>query len=276
MSFKRLLAPITGAADDRAALDVGFLLASRFKAQLDVLCAAASSTEECAGDAERGTASAEQPRPAKFQGSKAQVLFSECFESAQRMMAPITAPSARLLQVSGTEADWIAENGSLADMIIFALPSAPDPQWPSISVQTAVDETGCPVLLVPSGTAQLGNTVVIAWNAAVEITRAIRFSMPILKASAQTFVVTVSDHDVRPPGSDVVDYLRCHGVNAETVLMPVRGSSESTTLLQECRSRGADLIVQGAFTRYRTGRPSFGSMTQDMMRQTQIPVLMAH
>jgi nucleotide-binding universal stress UspA family protein len=100
--------------------------------------------------------------------------------------------------------------------------------------------------------------------------------MPLLKASTQTTVLTVSDHDFMSSGSDVVHYLACHDVKAEHVLVPLQHSTESATLLAESLSRGADLIVQGAFTRYRTGRPSFGSMTEAVMRQTQIPVLMVH
>lgn len=148
--------------------------------------------------------------------------------------------------------------------------------WPSISLQAAIQETGCPVLLVPARITQLGNRIVVAWNGAIEATRAIRASMPLLKASTQTTVLTVSDNDLKPPGSDVVDYLGCHGVRAENFLVPLQYSNESTILLAKSLSRGADLIVQGAFTRYRTGRLSFGSMTTEMMWQTQIPVLMVH
>jgi hypothetical protein len=58
-------------------------------------------------------------------------------------------------------------------------------------------------------------------------------------------------------------------------MLPLQHGSESMVLLGECLARQADLIVAGAFTRYRTERPTFGSMTQAMIMQTQMQVFMA-
>lgn len=57
--------------------------------------------------------------------------------------------------------------------------------------------------------------------------------------------------------------------------LPLQRASEGATLLQECLAREADLIVMGAFTRYRSDRLTFGTMTQAMIMQTQIAALMA-
>jgi nucleotide-binding universal stress UspA family protein len=89
-------------------------------------------------------------------------------------------------------------------------------------------------------------------------------------------VVTIGNHSIQPSGEKVVEYLKWHGIDAESIAVADEKSLESSTLLAAALSFEADLIVLGAYTRHRTGRPVFGSMTIDMIKQNKIPVFMAH
>ena len=185
--------------------------------------------------------------------------------------------SARFLELQGIEADLIAEHGRLSDLIIFAHPHSPDLQtWPNISVQSALRESARPVLLTPKTVTQVGKRNIIAWNGSLEAVRAVTFALPILARGANTLVVTVGKHDIQPSGGKVVDYLKCHGIAAESRIVPLERDSESSTLLSASQTCEADLIILGAYTRHRTGRPVFGSMTIEMIKQNKIPIFMAH
>jgi hypothetical protein len=169
--------------------------------------------------------------------------------------------SVNFLEQQGIEAELIAEHGRVSDLIVLSHPGSSDSSWPSISIQSALRETARPVLLLSSPMEQIGKRNVIAWNGSLEAARAIAFAIPILSRGASTLVVTIGNHDVRPSGNEVVDYLNSHGIEAESTVVPIEKSSESSTLLAVSLDAGADLVILGAYTRYRTGRPAFGSMT---------------
>jgi hypothetical protein len=84
--------------------------------------------------------------------------------------------------------------------------------------------------------------------------------------------MTIAEQPCTFSSAELMGYLRCHGTSGESVIVPPQRESEVATLLAECLAREADLIIAGAFTRYRTDHPTFGSMTQAMIMQRQIPV----
>ena len=203
-------------------------------------------------------------------------LFSERLERATSIVPQRSGLSACFSALPGPEADLVAANGRVSDLIIIAHPAEDGPSWPNFSLESAIRETGCPVLLIPRAVSRIAARVAIAWNGTVEVARAVRFALPLLRESEQTLVVTVGKQPCKSASAaELVEYLRCHGVKGESVMLPLQHESESAALLAECLARQADLIVAGAFTRYRTERPTFGSMTRAMIMQTQMPVFMA-
>ena len=275
--FKKILAPVRGTHEDAAALDVGFLLARRFGARVEAFYAAPSSPTSVTVDTVESKRSDEV---ARLEGTElylaALALFSERLERATSIVPQSSGLSACFSALPGPEADLVATNGRVSDLIITAHPAADEPSWPNLSLESAIRETGCPVLLIPQAVSRIGARVAIAWNGTVEVARAVRFALPLLRESEQTLVVTVGKQQCKSTSAaELVEYLRCHGVKGESVVLPLQHGSESAALLAECLARQADLIVAGAFTRYRTERPTFGSMTQAMIMQTQMPVFMA-
>ena len=274
--FKKILAPIRGAHEDAAALDVAFMLAGQFGARVEAVCAAPSNAASVTVDTvELKPADA----VARLEGTElhraALILFSERLENASSIGPQGSVLSARFSALPGTEAYLLALNGRVSDLIIIAHPAGAEPAWPNLSLESAIRETGTPVLLIPRVVSRIGGRTVVAWNGSVEAARAVRFALPLLRQSIHTFVMTVGDQPRRSSGAKLVEYLRCHEVSGEIVALPLQGRSESATLLEECLVREADLVVMGAFTRYRTDRPTFGSMTQAMITQAQVSVLMA-
>lgn len=271
MSFKKILVPLAGIDSDSVAIDTALLLGREFEAHIEALYADTARDENSVGDVIE--------RAGFVEANRVRALFlNRCRSYAsERLGDKVTDRlSVNFLELQGIEADLIVEHGRLSDLIVLSHPGSSDSHWPSISIQTALRETARPVLLVPPTMEQIGKRNVIAWNGSLEATRAVAFAIPILLRGDSTLVVTIGNHDVHPPGKKVVDYLRWHGIGAKSTVIPIEKSSESSTLLAASLDAGADLIILGAFTRYRTGRPAFGSMTIEMITQNKIPVFMAH
>jgi len=259
VSFRKLLVPLAGVDSDSAAIDTALVLGHEFEAHIVALHA----------------------RPLlenSHLGLVRELFWSRCksYGIGELNNKATDRMSARFLELQGMEADLIAEHGRLSDLIIFAHPHSTDlPTWPNISVQSALRESARPVLLTPNTVTQVGKRNIIAWNGSLEAVRAVTFALPILARGANTLVVTVGKHDIQPSGERVVDYLKCHGIEAESRIVPLERESESSTLLSASRTFEADLIILGAYTRHRTGRPVFGSMTIEMIKQNEIPIFMA-
>lgn len=279
MSFKKILVPLEGLASDSAAVDVALLLGRQFQAHIEAFYAKTTRGDPSTSRIKRrGSDDGEIGLADKMEASRVRELFtSRCNSHEIKELSNIATGklSANFLEVRGIEADLIVEHGRLSDLIVFAHAASIDPHWPNISVQTALQETARPVLLVPSTATRIGKRNVIAWNGSLESARAVASAVPILQRGEGTFVITIGSRDVRPPSEKVVEYLKWHGINAQSMVLPIGQSSESSMLLAASVTFEADLIILGAYTRHRTGRV-FGSMTIEMMKQKEIPVFMIH
>lgn len=271
MSFRKLLVPLAGVDSDSAATGAALLLGREFEAHIEALYARTARDESSVGG--------EIERPGLMEGNRVRALFlSRCKSYGIEELSDQATDrlSARFLELQGIEADLIAEHGRLSDLIVFAHPHSTDLSWPNISVESALRETARPVLLMPSTVTKVGKRNVIAWNDSLEAVRAVASAIPILLRGGTTLVVTVGDQDFQSSGEKVVAYLKCHGIEAESMIVPLEPRSESSALLAASLTYEADLIILGAYSRYRTGRPVFGSMTIEMIKQNKIPVFMVH
>ena len=117
-----------------------------------------------------------------------------------------------------------------------------------------------PVLIVPrSGQfAQVDNTVVVAWDGSMEATRAIGHAQP-----------------ARHPGADIAAYLSRHGVPVE-VRQTVAIGDIGAALLAMAAEVHADLLVMGGYGHARFREILLGGVTETVLRQMTLPVLMAH
>lgn len=275
MTYRKILVPFAG-TDDVAALDAALTLGRKFKAQVQAL----STVHATAGRTRPGdSSSAEQATEGSVAVSSVGSLFRQrcnAFDEAHSRFSPSSGFSARDIEESGSEAELIAGHGRLADLIVLAHPQAPQPPWPNLSLETALRETGRPVLVIAVPVGEFGNRVVIGWNGSAEATRAIAYSLPILHLALQVAVVTAGERIAHPPGPALVEYLGCHGIQAKSIAASEQGQSETTIFAAACLDHHADLIVMGAFTRQTTGTRVFGSMTAEMIRQTRWSVFMAH
>jgi len=122
------------------------------------------------------------------------------------------------------------------------------------------------------------DTVVIGWKNTREAARAVAAAIPLLQLATNVDVIMVSEGDGSlglEHGVDIGKYLSRHGVTSEIRTVP--GAPDTAEALQrEAHASGADLIVMGAYGHSRLQEFVLGGATRDVLKNSAIPVFMAH
>ena len=150
---------------------------------------------------------------------------------------------------------------------------------PSTSIlEAAIFESGRPVLVAPpTSPSVVGEYIVIAWNGSMESARTIAFAMPFLIQAKSVVVLTIEHNGVPgPSAADVTQHLVANGIAAEQLDRPLNNRTYGTAMLEETMSLEPDLLIKGAFTHSRLHQMIFGGVTQHILHNAEIPVLMAH
>ena len=188
------------------------------------------------------------------------------------------APSAEWLRAIGSEAYWVTEYGRAADLLVIGRPGDAL-RVPSDTIEAALINSGRPLLIPPSAPmAALPDTVVIAWKATPEAAHAVTAAMPFLSIAKQIVIMTVAEDETtmeEEGAARLMAGLRWHGfpVLVRRVDPGAQGATE--TLLAAAREQPA-LLVMGGYGHSRLREWIFGGFTQRILREAEIPVLMAH
>lgn len=150
----------------------------------------------------------------------------------------------------------------------------------SADVSRLVIGAGRPVLVAPpTGDCVLGKAVLVAWRDTRESRRALADAMPFLKQADRVLVAEATSADDLPRAqeatAEVATALGLHGVAATSEAFVLRGEP-SRALIDRARAFGADLIVAGAYGHSRVGEMALGGVTQDLLKQDEMFVLLSH
>ena len=179
-------------------------------------------------------------------------------------------------------------NGKLADYPFPAdlvIAPAPSPEHRKLIhaglPDDVVMQAGAPVLAIPTDWpgGVWGKSVVIAWNASRESRRAVHDALPILKRAEKVvvFVFSKDDSPLRASGQSLIAHLARHGVTALLSDWTHTGDvSAIEAMFASLDTQDADLVVAGAFGHSRVFESLFGSVSQELLRQPILPVLMSH
>jgi nucleotide-binding universal stress UspA family protein len=140
-----------------------------------------------------------------------------------------------------------------------------------------------PVLVVPYAGRRpdrLGENVLVAWNGSREAGRAVQEAIPLMSASSAVTVLLVDpeeDTDI-DLAEDLVTHLGRHGLRARTQIIrhDLATMAASDTILTQVAELDADLLVMGAYSHSRFREIILGGVTRDILRDMNLPVLMAH
>lgn len=138
--------------------------------------------------------------------------------------------------------------------------------------------SGRPVILVPHDypVASLGTNAVFAWDGKRAAARAFGDAMALLDDGARVTVLSVGEAPRNGVGDDMVSLLRRHGMSADALVKPAGAQGVSQTILDSCSELGGDLLVMGAYEHSKFREDIIGGVTQDILENARLPVLMSH
>ena len=141
---------------------------------------------------------------------------------------------------------------------------------------------GTPTLVVPYAGSfdNIGERVLIAWNASMESIRAVRGALPLLRR-AKIVEVAIFNPTSRPdaygaePGADIALYLSRHGVKVD-VMQEKTDADAGEALLSLAANLNSSLMVMGCYGTSRFREILLGGATRTVLESMTIPVLMSH
>jgi nucleotide-binding universal stress UspA family protein len=173
---------------------------------------------------------------------------------------------------------FLGSYGRIFDLIVLGRPGREAQNARMPPLETALFETGRPVLIVPRSAPQsLGRNVVVAWNGSTEQAHTNTFALPLLKRAEQVTVLTVEGGTTPGPSGDMAAlHLRRNGIKATALTVKPGNRTTGEAILDHATSMGCDLLVKSAYTQSRLSQMIFGGATRHILANATLPVLMAH
>ena len=175
--------------------------------------------------------------------------------------------------------EFVGSYGRAFDLIVMARSDIDAAGPHRRAIESALFESGRPVLLVPSnGPRKVATNIMIHWNGSTEQARANAFAMPLLRLAERVSVLTVVGGQAVPgPSADqIVQQLRYNDIPAQVRKVELEDRDTGEAVLDAGRAEGCDLLIKGAFTRTRLRQMIFGGATSYILEHADLPVLMAH
>jgi nucleotide-binding universal stress UspA family protein len=279
--MKTILVPTEHNTSMVSALDTALLLAQKFGSFIEGFSLRPAVADLVAMDPDSGlTMVAVKENDAEMVRQAEDMFrsFMTQHQVAQQGSASQNAPSFSWLDSAPSGHDFVGSYGRVFDSIVLARPGD---EWQSpsmVTLESALFESGRPVLIAPPASPKsLGTNVLIAWNNSTEQARTTADAMPLLRQAQRVTICTVEGATVAgPTGEQMARSLRLNGVNAEQITLKQNKRNAGEILLAKAEEMGCDLIVKGAYTQSRLRQMIFGGTTRHILANAKLPVLMAH
>jgi nucleotide-binding universal stress UspA family protein len=282
--MKTILVPTEQNTAMESALDCALLLAKKFDSWIEGFPLRPAVADMVAMDPDAGLTMVAVKENDADMVRQAEELFRSFMErhGVQRQATEASPPPGAVSWTWHSEApsghDFVGSYGRVFDIVVLARPGE---EWQSpsmVTLESALFESGRPVLIAPpTSPASLGTHVLIAWNRSTEQARATAFAMPLLRLAERVTILTVEGATVAgPSGAEIARSLAMNGIAADTLTIAPGKVSAGETILKKATELGCDLIVKGAYTQSRLRQMIFGGTTRHILANAKLPVLMAH
>jgi nucleotide-binding universal stress UspA family protein len=178
--------------------------------------------------------------------------------------------------------DTIGRRARYADITVIGPELLASETLKSKAIEGALFSSGKPLLLIPEGSRPTlkPKRVLVAWDARLESSRAVRESLDMLPGADEVHLVMVDpvEDEYRhgaEPGADAAAYLARHGVNVTVDRLPSLDHSVADVLRRHAVDIAADLMVMGAYGHSRLRERIFGGVTISMLEDPPLPILIA-
>lgn len=288
MSLREVLVPVRGDGKGEEVLNHAIALAQRFNAHIDVVHCRAKPTDLLAGIRIPQGMRDQIAQSAQTSADTDDAYLSQLFRDycARHNLAicddrpwPLDQTTARWRTEFGDMPTVVGQLGRVYDMTILARPDAKR-NLGYRTLKAALLQSGRPALLCPptQGVASIALKPTIAWNGSTETARTIDAAMPLLYAAGRVHIMTVDTGDQRqgPTEEALADHLRSHRFEVSVEVIKADQRQITDRLLAGARAIGSDCLITGAFGHTRKFEFMMGSVTQELIDSSDIPLLMMH
>jgi nucleotide-binding universal stress UspA family protein len=147
-------------------------------------------------------------------------------------------------------------------------------------IEALLMDSGRPLLVVPAGQEVFSaRRIILAWDGSGRAARAAADALPFLRAADTVEVVAVMGEKDLPAsvtGADIAPHLTRHGVNVTVQTLPAVGGDVAETLRNHATLTHANMIVMGGYVHSRLRELVFGGVTQSLLKQNPVPLLLSY
>src|ERR1700677_3808059 len=276
--MKTILLPTEQGSTMASALDTALLLAQKFDSCIEGFSLRPAVADLVAMDPDSGLTMVAVKENDAEMVRQAEMLFRSFME--HHGVPPHGGGGAASLSCSWLKDapsghDFVGSYGRVFDMIVLARPGD---EWQSpsmITLESALFESGRPVLIAPPVSPRsLGTNILVAWNNSTEQARTMADAMPLLRLAERITICTVEGATVAgPSGEQMARSLALNGIAATPITIVPDKRTAGEALLAKAAELGCDLLVKGAYTQSRLREMIFGGTTRHVLTQAKLPVL---
>ncbi len=291
---KVVLLPLGGTAADRAAENAAVVLSKAFGAHLLVLHVRRDVRQDlaslAAADMGMGTGLDSVLRRMEEDADGRQKAAEESWrDTCAKAGIPLVelprdehrgTATYEYLCETGDEADWVAEFGRAADLIVVGRVQESG-MLDTDLMEAALMDTGKPMLLAPDNApVVLDGTVAIAWKNTREAAGAVAAALPFIRRAKRVIVFSVEESGasdiVDPSPMRLVRSLRWHNADTGSQVLRHENRPPVRVLLDALAREQCNLLVMGGYGHSRLREAVFGGFTRAILEEAPLPVLMAH
>lgn len=182
----------------------------------------------------------------------------------------------------GDPTSLLVKHARAADVLIVGRDAANASGWRAPHPADLTMRAGRSVLIVPPNPARpvAGAPVLLAWTDSRESRLAAAAAMPLLREAESVRVLELCDPEdmdgARLRTADVAAWLKRHGAKAEAEARAHDDRSAGRRLLDCAAEMKAGAIVSGAWGHARMRQWIFGGVTQTLITESPVALLLAH
>jgi len=258
MAIRKVLLPLQSATTAEAAFSTAATVARLWSAHLAVLHVSVDGSRE----------------------KTIREAFSRLVTESDLLLAEpapnLDRPTVGLTIAVGREADTVAYQARLADLIVVPHPVADELASSTHALHAVLFDSAQPVLIAPRiAPRSIGTHICLGWNGTAESASAVLSAMPWLHRAQARRILWSEDYQRRGPlAPELEEYLAEHGLTVDRAeFRPINGVV-GAGLLAAANEFGCDLLVMGAYSHSRVRQLILGGVTRHVLEHATIPVLM--
>lgn len=261
MSIKTILVVVSGEVGYQSRLDMAFVLAKKYNASVITLYIREPSFVYIDGQSHNLNSSIIEIQENQIESHSIQVK-SETVSRAAKLQIPI-----EWRYDDGDETKISILHARYCDLII----SSPH------SAKNFLFNAGVPIIIVPSGAVcVVPYNILIAWNGSREAALATHNAIPLLNdAKSVTALYFDAPHDFKS-NANFSAHFASHDIEVDLKMLNSNGQSIGSLIIKEAILNMDDMIVMGGYGHSRFNEWILGSVTEEMIYNSAIPLFVSH